>query len=72
MAAKRKMKEQDAAEIDPPFVPVVEGFAKERYVSRESRKASAPALKVKGRIFAIMSSKDKFAAKLSKKRVDEL
>ncbi len=72
MTAK-KTKEQDAAEIDPRFVPVVEAFAKDRYVSRENRKGfGSGALKVNGKIFAMMSSKGKFVLKLSKKRVDEL
>ena len=34
--------------------------------------AIIPALKVNGKIFAMMSSKGKFVLKLSKKRVDEL
>ncbi len=73
MTAKKETKEQGAAEIDPRFVPVVEAFAKERYVSRESRKGfGSGALKVNGKIFAMMSSKRKFVVKLPKKRVDEL
>lgn len=72
MTAK-KTKEQDAAEIDPRFAPVVEAFAKDRYVSREKRKGfGSGALKVNGKIFAMMSSKGKFVLKLPKKRVDEL
>ncbi len=73
MAAKKKTKEQDAAEVDPRFAPVVEAFAKDRSVTRESRKGfGSGALKVNAKIFAMMSSKGKFVVKLSKKRVDEL
>ncbi len=73
MAAKKKTKEQDAAEIDPRFAPIVEAFVKDRFVTRESRKGfGSGALKVNAKIFAMMSSKGKFVVKLSKKRVDEL
>jgi hypothetical protein len=73
MAVKRKTKEQDPAEIDPRFESVVKAFAKDRSVSRESRKGfGSGALKVNGKIFAMMSSNDKFVVKLSKKLVDEL
>jgi hypothetical protein len=73
MAVKRKTKEQDPAEIDPLFVLVVKAFARARSVSRESRKGfGSGALKVNGKIFAMMSSKGKFVVKLPKNRVDEL
>ena len=73
MAAKKKTKEQDTAQIDPRFAPVVESFAKDRHVNRESKKGfGSGALKVNGKIFAMMSSSGKFVVKLPKKRVDEL
>ena len=73
MAAKKRNKEQDVAEIDPRFVPVVEAFANDRYVSRENRKGfGCGALKVNGKIFAMMSSRGKFVVKLPGRRVDEL
>ncbi len=73
MAVKKKTKDQEAAEIDPRFVPVVEAFVKDRSVNRESRKGfGSDALKVNGKIFAMMSSKGKFVVKLPKERVDEL
>jgi hypothetical protein len=31
MAAKKEKKEQETAEIDPRFVPVVEAFARDRH-----------------------------------------
>ena len=72
MVAK-KTKEQDGVEVDPRFVRVVEAFARERSISREHRKGfGSGALKVNGKIFAMMSSKGKFVVKLPKKQVDEL
>jgi hypothetical protein len=51
----------------------VEAFAKVRDVTREGRKGfGSGALKVNGRIFAMMSSKGQFVVKLPKQRVDEL
>ena len=68
-----KTKQPDMAEADPQFLPVVKAFAKNRSVSRENRKGfGSGALKVNGKIFAMMSSKGKFVVKLSKKRVDQL
>ena len=69
----KKTKECDATEIDLRYVPVVEAFAERRGVSRENRKGfGSGALKVKGKIFAMMSSKRQFVVKLPKNRVDEL
>jgi len=54
-------------------VPVVKAFAKDRHVKQESKKGfGSGALKVNGKIFAMMSSKGKFVVKLPKKLVDEL
>jgi hypothetical protein len=58
---------------DRSAVPVVEVFAELRDVSQENRKGfGCGALKVKGKIFAVMSSKRQFVVKLPKYRVDEL
>jgi len=66
-------KKPETSDIDPRFVPVVNAFAKHRNVSRENRKGFGfGALKVNGKIFAMMSSKGNFVVKLSKKRVDDL
>ena len=60
-------------EEDPRFTAVVKAFAETTGVSREERQGfgSGP-LKVKGKIFAMMSSKGKFVVKLPKARVDQL
>jgi hypothetical protein len=73
MAVKKKKEDQDATEIDSRFVRVVEAFVTDRSVNRESRKGfGSGALKVNGKIFAMMSSKGKFVVKLPKNRVDTL
>jgi hypothetical protein len=62
-----------AAEDDPAFAPVVAALAGKRDVSRESRKGfGSGALKVNGKIFAMMASKGEFVVKIAKARVDEL
>ncbi len=72
MTAKKKT-ERDAAEVDARFEAVVKAFAKDRHVSREKRKGfGSGALKVNGKIFAMMSSKGQFIVKLPKQRVDEM
>jgi hypothetical protein len=69
----KKTKTPDAAEVDPRFGPVIEALSKKRLVTREHGKGfGSGALKVNGKIFAMMSSKEKFVVKLSKERVDEL
>jgi hypothetical protein len=68
-----KKKKRDVAEVHPRLVPVLEIFAKDRRVSHGGGKGfGSGALKVNGKIFAMMSSEGKFVVKLSKKRVDEL
>jgi len=69
--SKRKSKE--AHEVDPRFVPVMDAFARERSVSRGGGKGfGSRALKVNGKIFAMMASKGQFVVKLPKDRVGEL
>jgi hypothetical protein len=74
MAKKREVKiHYSEREEEPRFAAVVEAFAGKARVSREQRKGfGSGALKVKGEIFAMMSSKGKFVVKLPKARVDEL
>jgi len=66
------MKKARTAEIDPSFAPVVDAFAKDRRVSYGGKGFGSTALKVDGKIFAMMSSKGKFVVKLPRDRVDEL
>ena len=74
MAKKQSTKiHYSEREEEPRFVAVVEAFARKAGVSREERKGfGSGALKAKGKIFAMMSSKGKFVVKLPKARVDEL
>ncbi len=55
------------------FMAVADAFARDPQVSQGGGKGfGSGALKVKGRIFAMVSSKGEFVVKLSKNRVDEL
>lgn len=52
---------------------IANAFAKDRQVTRETRRGfGSGALKVNGKIFAMISSEDAFVVKLPKARVDEL
>lgn len=58
---------------DPNYESVINAFAKDRFVSHSDGKGfGSGALKVKGKIFAMLSSKSEFVVKLPKERVDEL
>lgn len=73
MASKKKTDNPSPASIDASYEPVVKAFAKAPDVTRETRRGfGSGALKVKGKIFALMSSNNHFVAKLPKQRVDEL
>jgi len=74
MAPKQSTKTRySEGEEERRFAAVVEVFAGQAGVSREERKGfGSGALKVKGKIFAMLSSKRKFVVKLPKIRVDEL
>jgi hypothetical protein len=68
-----KRKSQEAQGFDPRFVPVMDAFAGERSVTVGGRKGfGSRALKVNGKIFAMMASKGQFVVKLPKERVREL
>lgn len=70
---REKTKGPYAAESGPRYVRVVEAFAGDRHVSLETRRGfGSGALKVNGKIFAMLSSKCQFIVKLPKNRVDEL
>lgn len=73
MTRRAKKREKTDMKEEPRFARVVEAFAGEVNVGREERQGfGSGALKVKGKIFAMMSSKGKFVVKLPKERVDEL
>lgn len=60
------------AEIPPTFAAVIAGFKSNRAVTYGGKGFGSTALKVNGRIFAMLSSKGKFVVKLPKARVTEL
>jgi hypothetical protein len=70
---KRKRTTDVGAPVDPGYSTVVKAFASDRQVRREERQGfGSGALKVRGKIFALMSSQGQFVVKLPKQRVDEL
>ena len=70
---KKTAMERETAEVDPRFALVVDAFAEDRRVTHGGSKGfGSGALKVNGRIFAMMSSKGEFVVKLPKERVEEL
>jgi len=74
MAKKSERKsigEVDA--VDVPFRKVVEAFANDgRVTVGEGKGFGKGALKIEGKIFAMISSKGEFVVKLPAKRADEL
>ncbi len=70
---KTTTKTDKAPDIDPRFVGVADAFTSDQRVSRGNGKGfGSRALKVNGKIFAMMSSKGQFVVKLPKERVNEL
>lgn len=62
-----------AGDSDAAFQAVVDAFAGDREVSREAGKGfGSGTLKVRGKIFAMVSSRGQFVVKLPKARVDTL
>ena len=73
MKASRASKRDPTPQDDPRFAAVVAALAGKRDVTRESRKGfGSGALKVNGKIFAMMAAKGEFVVKIPKTRVDEL
>jgi len=77
MAKRRKNSagspKRESAAADPRFAPIVAALAGKRDVTRESRQGfGSGALKVNGRIFAMMTPHATFVVKIPKARVDEL
>ena len=70
---KMKKAGEETLRVDPTFSLIVDVFANDGQVSCGKGKGfGSGALKVNGKIFAMMSSKEKFVVKLPKKRVDDL
>jgi hypothetical protein len=73
MTPKNASKKEDSAKAQGRLLRVAQAFADDRSVRQQEKKGfGSGALKVNGRIFAMMSSKNKFVVKLPKCRVDEL
>ncbi len=73
MTPKRTSRKPAATEVTPIFAAVVDVFAYDPQVSQGEKKGvGSGALKVNGKIFAMMTPKGAFVVKLPKKKVDEL
>ena len=59
-------------ELDPAFVPVMKVFGRDPRVTFGGRGFGSRALRLEGRIFAMLSSKGRFVVKLPRNRVVEL
>ena len=71
--SSRRSSTRETAADDPRFALVVAAVAGRREVTRESRQGfGSGALKVNGRIFAMMTPRAEFVVKIPKARVDEL
>jgi len=58
--------------LDPSFVPVIEAFASDRRVTYGGQGFGSRALRLDGKIFAMLSSKGQFVVKLPRDRVADL
>lgn len=73
MASKSSQQWSKGSRIDRSFARVVKAFPEDRQVTHNSGKGfGSGALKVNGKIFAMISSKGQFVVKLPQSRVDEL
>ncbi len=69
----KKKSERKALQVDDRFARVIWAFAKHPGVTHGGPKGfGAGALKINGKIFAMISSKGEFVVKLPKERVDEM
>ena len=60
------------SEIDSRFLPVIAAFAKDRDVTHGGKGFGSSGLKLRGRLFAFVSSKGQLVVKVPKSRVEEL
>ena len=74
MPIRKKIVAKPAPALPPAYAKVVKAFARDKDVTapKGGTGFGASALKVGGKIFAMMSSKEKFVVKLPKERVDAL
>ena len=69
-----KTQAKDAPGVDTRFAPVVKAFANDRAVTHggKGKGFGSSGLKVNGKLFALMSSRGLFVAKLPRERVEAL
>jgi hypothetical protein len=64
--------EKNDPPVDPRFAPVVKALTKDRGVTYGGKGFGSSGLKVDGKLFAMISSRGLFVAKLPRERVEEL
>jgi hypothetical protein len=73
MASNLSTQAKKDSQLDPKFLTLVKAFTGKRDITHKAGSGfGSGALKVKGKIFAMMSSKGQFVVKLPKQRVEEL
>jgi hypothetical protein len=73
MGSRAESKPRAAGKSDAAFALITDALSKEPGVTfNEGKGFGSRALKVNGKIFAMMTSKDQYVVKLSKERVEEL
>jgi hypothetical protein len=71
--AKKGAAKPDAQPVHPDFVRVANALGRKSGVTRQEKKGfGSGALKVNGKIFAMMDLQERFVLKLPQARVDEL
>lgn len=70
--AKGSKQSAEAPAMNRHFAPVVAAFANHPRVTRGGKGFGSTGLKVNGKLFAFISSKGQFVAKLPRERLDEL
>lgn len=68
----REVEGVDAPEIDPRFAPVVKAMLRTAGVTYGGKGFGSTALKLDGKLFAFISSRGRFVAKLPRDRVEAL
>jgi hypothetical protein len=69
---RKELERASPPALDPRFSAIVKALSKEPGVTYGGKGFGSSALKVQGKIFALVSSKGEFVVRLSKARVDEL
>jgi len=72
MRKKLEAAAREVPEIDPRFAPVVKAMLRSAGVTYGGKGFGSTALKLRGKLFAFVSSRGRFVAKLPRERVEAL